>query len=160
MPAHKGLTPIMDGQFTIELLQLTDFRFEIHFDNPAVPTLLTDELAPLGGDAGPSPSRLLAAAVANCLSASLLFAMRKFTNEPGPLRAVATVSMTRNAQNRLRVGSIAVDLHLGVMGSEIRMLDRILGQFEEFCVVTQSVRNAIPVEVRVLDKAGTVLKPA
>jgi hypothetical protein len=38
------------------------------------------------------------------------------------------------------------------------MLDRILGQFEEFCVVTQSVRTAITVEVRVLDMAGTVLK--
>ncbi len=38
------------------------------------------------------------------------------------------------------------------------MLDRILGQFEEFCIVTQSIRTAIPVDVRVLDKTGAVLK--
>jgi organic hydroperoxide reductase OsmC/OhrA len=150
----------MESDFSIELVQLADYRFEVHFDNDAVPHLITDEGAPLGGDAGPSPSRLLATAVANCLAASLLFAMRKFKNEPQPLRAVAHVSKTRNAQNRLRIGGIVVDLHLGVMASEINMLERILGQFEEFCVVTQSVRAAIPVSVRVLDKAGTVLKAA
>ena len=33
------------------------------------------------------------------------------------------------------------------------MLDRILGQFEDFCIVTQSIRAAVPVDVRVLDKA-------
>ena len=156
-PAAEAAT---DSSFSIELSQLEDYRFEVRFDNPAVPTLVTDENAPLGADAGPSPSRLLAAAVANCLAASLLFSMRKFKNDPAPLRAVARVIKTRNAQNRLRIGSIAVDLHLGVMAAEVNMLERILGQFEEFCVVTQSVRAAIPVSVRVLDRAGTVLKGA
>jgi len=148
----------MEGDFTIELVQQSGYRFEARFDDAAVPALVTDERAPLGSDAGPNPSRLLATAVANCLAASLLFAMRKFGNEPGPLRAVATVSITRNAEKRLRIGRIAVDLHLGVMASDVAMLDRILGQFEEFCIVTQSIRAAIPVDVRVLDKAGTVLK--
>jgi organic hydroperoxide reductase OsmC/OhrA len=148
----------MEGDFRIELVQVADYRFEVRFDNPAVPTLITDELAPLGGDAGPSPSRLLATAVANCLAASLLFALRKFKNEAGPLRVTAAVSMIRNAQNRLRVGRVAVDLHLGVLGSEISMLDRILGQFEDFCIVTQSIRTAVQVDVRVLDKTGAVLK--
>jgi organic hydroperoxide reductase OsmC/OhrA len=148
----------MDNQFKIELIQRSDYRFEVRFDNPAVPVLLTDEAAPLGSDAGPNPSRLLAAAVANCLAASLLFSMRKFKNDPGSIRAVATVDMTRNEKNRLRVGHIAVDLHLGVMASELAMLERILGQFEDFCVVTQSVRAAIPVDVRVFDKANIVLK--
>jgi len=71
---------------------------------------------------------------------------------------LAKASIVRNANNRLRIGRIAVDLHLGVMASKVNMLDRILGQFEEFCIVTQSVRAAIPVDVRVLDKAGTVLQ--
>jgi len=148
----------MDSAFKIELVQLADYRFEARFDNAAVPVLVTDELAPLGHDAGPNPSRLLAVSIANCLAASLLFALRKFKNESGPLRATATVSMARNAQNRLRITLVAVDLHLGVMGSEVSMLDRILGQFEEFCIVTQSIRAAVQVDVRVLDKAGTVLK--
>jgi len=148
----------VEGDFRIELVQLQDYRFEVRFDDAAVPALVTDERAPLGGDAGPSPSRLLATAVANCLAASLLFALRKFKNEATPLRTTAAVSMIRNAQGRLRVGRIAVDLHLNASGSEIAMLDRILGQFEEFCIVTQSIRAAVPVDVRVLDNAGAVLK--
>ena len=145
------------SQFTIELVRASDYRFEARFDDPKIPVLLTDETPPLGANAGPSPVRLLAVAVANCLAASLLFAMQKYKNDPGALRAVATVLLTRNPQNRLRVGRIAVDLHLGASSESIARLDRILGQFEEFCVVTQSVRLAFPVAVRVLDNAGTVL---
>ena len=145
------------GEIRIELVQLSDYRFEARFDDPSVPALITDEVAPLGGNAGPSPVRLLAVSVANCLAASLLFAMRKFKNDPGALRAVATVQLARNPQNRLRVGRIGVDLHLGTSASEIPMLGRIVSQFEEFCVVTQSVRLAFPVDVRVLDKSGAVL---
>lgn len=144
--------------FTIELREQADYRFEVHFDNPAVPALITDENAPLGGDAGPNPSRMLTTAVANCLSASLLFAMRKFKNQPEPLRAVATTTMGRNQDNRMRIQHIAVDLHLGVAASQITMLERILAQFEDFCVVTQSVRAAIPVDIRVIDATGAVLK--
>jgi len=147
-----------DSSFTIELQQLSDYRFEVHFDHPAVPALLTDEAAPLGSDAGPSPSRMLATAVANCLSASLLFALRKFKNEPGSIRTLATTTVARNESNRLRVKHIAVDIHLGRPGSEFAQLDRILAQFEDFCVVTQSVRAAIPVDVRVFDSQATVLK--
>lgn len=143
--------------FEIELRQQADYRFEVHFDNPAVPLLVTDEHAPLGGDAGPSPDRLLAASVANCLAASLLFAMRKFKNEPGRLRVLARLRPTRNEARRLRIGSIEVELHLGVPAAGLVQLERILGQFEEFCTVTQSLRSAIPVQVRVFDGDGTRL---
>jgi organic hydroperoxide reductase OsmC/OhrA len=151
----------VEGEFRLELELQADYRFAVHFPNPAVPVLITDEGAPIGADAGPSPSHLLGTAVANCLAASLLFAMRKYKNAPGALRAVVTVRMVRNEARRLRIGHIGVDLHLGVAASQVQMLDRILAQFEDFCVVTQSVRAAIPVDVRVLDSAQTVvLEPA
>lgn len=150
----------MDTPFTIKLKQQADYRFETHFDHEALPMLVTDEPPPLGGNAGPNPSRLLGAAIANCLSASLLFAMRKFKSEPGPLSAEATVSLGRNASNRWRIAHVGVDLYLGVAGSAIANLERILAEFEDFCIVTQSVRQAFPVDVRVLDLRGKVLKAA
>lgn len=151
--------PAVENRFTIELVQQADYCFEVHFDNPALPALVTDEPAPLGGDAGPNPARLLGAAVVNCLAASLLFSMRKFKNQPEPLRAVATVEVVRNAQNRLRIGRIGVDLHLGAAAAELKSLDRVLAQFEDFCIVTQSVRAGIPVDVRVIDRDHAVLMP-
>jgi uncharacterized OsmC-like protein len=148
---------MMDSEVRVHLRQQEDYRFEARFDSPALPALLTDEPPPLGGDAGPSPIRLLTLSVANCLAASLLFALRKFKNEPGALRAEATAYLQRNAQNRLRVARIAVDIHLGVPAAELKLLPRILAQYEDYCVVTQSVRAAFSVDVRVFDAAGTLL---
>lgn len=122
--------------------------------------MVTDEPPPLGGGSGPDLARLLGTAVANCLVASLLFALRKFKNRAEPVRAVASVQMARNAQNRLRIASIGVDITLGVSAADLRSLDRVLGQFEDFCIVTQSVRPTIAVDVRVMDRDGHVLAPA
>lgn len=149
----------MDGGFGITLDQQADYRFEITFDGTPAPPLVTDEPAPLGGDAGPNPARLLAAAVANCLSASLLFALRKFRNEPGHLHTTAVTSLGRNKRNRMRVTAIDVEIRLGVAAAALQGADRALAQFEDFCVVTQSVRAAIPVTVRVRDVDGVVLAP-
>jgi len=144
--------------FTIALAQRVDYCFEARFDNPTLPVLVTDEAPPLGADKGPNPARLLGTAVANCLAASLLFALRKFRIDMEPLRAVATVAVRRNAQKRLRIGHISVDLHLARPDSGSEPLRRVLDQFEEFCIVTQSVRAGIPVDVRVIDHDGAVLK--
>jgi len=147
-----------EGHFEIELRHQGDYRFVVQFDKPAIPRLITDEGAPIGADAGPSPTQLLGTAVANCLSASLLFALRKYKNEPGMLRTLARIHLGRNEHRRLRVARIEVALHLGVPAAQLQMLERVLAQFEDFCVVTQSVRLSIPVEVRVEDSLGTVLK--
>lgn len=90
---------MMDSQFTIELAQQSDYRFE----------------------------------------------------------AVATVCVVRTPRNRLRIGGIGVDLHLAVAATDVKSLDRVLGQFEDFCIVTQSVRGGVAVDVRVIDRHGTVL---
>ena len=56
---------------------------------------------------------LLLAAVANCLTDSLLFALRKFKNAPGTLRAVATTQLVRNEAGRWRIPRATVSLQLG-----------------------------------------------
>jgi Predicted redox protein, regulator of disulfide bond formation len=143
-----------EAGFRIALRQQEDYRFAATFDQSEVPPLVTDESPPLGASAGPDPSRLLGVAVANCLAASLLFALRKFGNEPSPLQASADVTMARNDAGRLRIPRIDVVLHLGVPWQRLKHADRALAQFEDFCTVTQSVRGAIQVEVQVLDSNG------
>ena len=56
----------------ITLRQQKDYQFDVDFGG-GIPVLVADEPAPLGSGQGPSPVQLLAAAVGNCLSDSLLF---------------------------------------------------------------------------------------
>jgi len=148
------MSEVQQLSFTLE--QQEDYAFLVRFDND-LPPLQTDEPAPLGKGTGPNPSRLLAASIANCLSASLLFALRKFKNLPGPIVTTVTAQMERNPQGRLRVGSVSVSIQIGSPAHTLNHLERALEQFEDFCVVTQSVREGIPIEVRVSDSAGTLL---
>lgn len=147
----------MSDDLAIELRHQTDYRFEVDFDHGKSPTLVTDLGPPLGQAAGPDPEKLLASAVATCLSSSLLFALKKYGNEGPPIRTRATPVLVRNEQKRLRVGRIDVELDLGVPAASLKSLERTLATFEDFCVVTQSVRAAIPVNVRVVDGEGAVL---
>lgn len=142
---------------TVRLTQRQDYQFDNHFGG-AVPALLADEPAPLGRGAGPSPVQLLCAAVGNCLTASLLFAVRKYKQEPGTLACEVQAEVGRNAENRLRVLAITARLTLGVAADAIAHLDRALGSFEDFCTVTGSVRAAVPITVQVFDATGAQLK--
>ncbi len=144
-------------QFSFTLEQQDDFAFLIRFDKD-LPPLLTDEPPPLGKDSGPNPARLLAASVGNCLSASLLFALRKFKNNPGQITASVTTKIERNADKRLRIGGVDVVIQIDSPADCLEQLDRVMAGFEDFCVVTQSVRTGFPVAVTVRDRDGKVLK--
>lgn len=147
----------MSQVVTANLKQEQDFRFAIQFAD-GMPVIYGDEPPPLGKAAGPTPTQLLAAAVGNCLSGSLLFALRKFKQKAEPIRTIAAATVDRNAENRLRVLGINVKLTLGAPRASLEHLDRVLGQFEEFCTVSQSVRQGIPIIVEVYDSAGERLK--
>lgn len=142
---------------TVELHQRSRYQFDIEF-NEGMPKLMSDEPAPLGEGKGPSPVQLLAAAVGNCLSDSLFFALSKFKQSPEPIHTVVHAEIGRNPEGRVRVLGIEAKLHLGVEAHQLANLDRVLEQFEAFCTVTQSVGQGIPIHTRVLDVKGLILK--
>ncbi len=146
-----------EGQPRVTLRQQQDFQFEIDFGTD-VPKLLGDEHPPLGQGKGPTPVQLLAAAVGNCLSDSLLFALRKFKQAPEPISCEVTATVGRNAQGRLRVQGFDVQLTLGVPAAQLEHLDRVLAQFEDFCTVASSVSQSIPLAITVRDVTGQQLK--
>lgn len=127
------------------------------FDWGDVPELGLDSAAPLGGATGPDAERLLAAAVGNCLSASLVFCMRKFRQAPGNLRTQVTGKLARNDEGRLRIGGLEVAIRLSDPVGSIHHFDRCAQQFEDFCTVTESIRQGIPVNVRVVDSDGKLV---
>lgn len=147
-----------DQNVTVNLTQQQDYQFRVEFGQ-TVPAILGDEPAPLGQGTGPSPVQLLAAAVGNCLSDSLLFALRKFKQNPDPLRCEVVAVVGRNPEGRVRVLSMLARLQLGVEAGVLAHLDRVLGQFEAYCTVTQSVGQGIPIAIEVRDAGGTLLTP-
>ncbi len=139
------------SSFTLHLEQLEGYEFRVRFDWPDVTDLKLDEPAPLGNAAGPNAARLIGAAVANCLASSLLFCMQKFRQTPGKIRAEVQGTLARNERGRLRIGRFDVTIRLADAVAEIGHFDRCALQFEDFCIVTESIRQGIPVGVRVVD---------
>ncbi|HXE76426.1 MAG TPA: OsmC family protein [Candidatus Xenobia bacterium] len=135
--------------YRVSLSLIADYQFLVSFgDLPDDAPLIVDEAPPLGQGAGPSPAALLAAAATNCLAASLLFCLRKARARVAGLTADAVVRLGRNEAGRLRVTRIDVKLVPDV-GADEAQLERCQGIFEEFCTVTESLRQGIPVGVSV-----------
>lgn len=147
----------MSENASVTITRQSGYQFLVDFGE-AIPQMVADEPAPLGQGAGPGPNHLLLAAVANCMSASLLFSLQKFKQDPGSLKAKATAEVGRNEEKRLRIVGMTVELELGRAAGDIEHLDRVLAQFEEFCTVSMSVRQGIPIQVKVQDGTGAVLK--
>ena len=142
---------------TVELRQRSNYQFDVEFSE-GMPQLMSDEPAPLGEGKGPSPVQMLAASVGNCLSDSLFFALAKFKQKPEPIHTIVNALVGRNAEGRMRVLHIEAEIHLGVEAGKLEHLDRALEQFQEFCTVTQSVGQGIPIHIRVMDATGLILK--
>jgi uncharacterized OsmC-like protein len=133
----------------IELELVGRYAQRVDFGVAGAGSLIVDEPEPLGENAGPSPTRVLAAALASCLGASLLFCLRKARVEVLGFRTHASAALKRNERGRLRVESITVQLEPVVPVDQQPRMARCLEVFEDFCVVTASVRPGITVNVSV-----------
>jgi uncharacterized OsmC-like protein len=137
------------NEFSISIEQVKDFEFRVKFDKEQLGELIMDEPPPLGKDRGPSPARVLAAAVGNCLTASLLFCARKARVPMDGLRTTVKTQIVRNEAGRMRIGSMEVEINPNLPASETENALRCVGLFEDFCIVTQSVRQGFPIGVKV-----------
>ena len=139
----------MQQQFSIALDWQQGYQFSVDFEQAGVAPLLTDEPAPLGEGAGPNPARLLAAAVGNCMSASLKFCLERSRIEVLDMTARVEGTMVRNERRRFRIDSLRVRLEPVVAPADVERMGRCLEMFEDFCIVGQSVRQGIDVGVEV-----------
>ncbi|WP_412024499.1 OsmC family protein [Burkholderia cepacia] len=143
---------------SVKVAQQARFCFEVTFAGTTLSPVLIDEPPPLGAGNGPNPVRLLAAAVASCLAASLLFALEKHHVDPQPVAAHIDVDMVRNETGRVRVGAMSVRLSIGKTWSDLAAATRVLDRFDAYCVVTESMRAGIPIAVDLCDANGTVME--
>lgn len=143
------------NRFTIHVEQVEGFEFRVRFDKEQFSPVRMDEPPPLGRDAAPNAARILAAAIGNCLAASLVFCLKKANVTASNVTADVAVEIVRNEARRLRIGKVEVTLHTSLPAHDPALVGCI-STFEDFCVVTQSVRHGIDVDVKVVPTTSSV----
>ena len=138
-----------ESRFALQLTLQEGYRFTVSFGDEPFPELTVDEPPPLGSGRGPNPARLLATAVGQCLGASLLHCLRRSRIDVTGLRTTVEGTLVRNERGRLRIGEIRVTLAPEVDPEQRERIGRCLELFEDFCIVTESVRHGFPVSVNV-----------
>jgi len=131
-----------------------DYEFIAEFpDLPKPASFALDEPAPLGNDDGPNAAAVLGAAIGDCLAASLAFCLQKSRVSLDHLEADVVTHVGRNDAGKLRIVGIDVELNPEVDDADAGRLRRCERLFEDFCIVTQSVRQGIPINVHVTEPA-------
>jgi uncharacterized OsmC-like protein len=146
-----------NGTFSVRLERVQNYEFMARFDWKHVAPIKLDEPEPLGNSSGPNAARLLAAAIGNCLSASLLFCLEKAKIEVKNIKTEVSGMLRRNENGRLRIGRLDVHLIVDLAAENFQRISRCLDLFEDYCVVTASVRKSIPVSIVVTDIQGKEL---
>jgi len=143
---------VSEPGFSVTLDRIERYRFDAVFDDPSWPAVRLDEPEPIGEGTGPNAARMVGAAVGNCLAASLIFCLEKARVPVGDVTARVDGQLVRNERGRLRIGGLKVTIEPRVDGIPRSRLDRCMELFQDFCVVTESVRGGIDVAVEVEPK--------
>lgn len=133
--------------FRLTVERVADYRFAVDFGQ-GTSGFVMDEPPPQGSNAGPNPSRLIAAAVGDCLSASLLFCLQRSRVEVGSVRAEVEGRLERNERGRWRIIGLAVELTPEVPPDKAPQLARCAEIFEDFCIASKSVEQGIPITLK------------
>lgn len=135
--------------FEVSLKKKEGYQFSVDFGLKDVENLIMDEPEPVGEGKGPNASSVLAAAVGNCLSASLLFCLDKSLVEVRSIETDVKGFMRRNEEGRWRIAGFTVEIRTEVDEKFKTRFKRCTEIFEDFCINTQSLKQGIPIKVNV-----------
>lgn len=140
----------MDKTFTINMRKTGPMEFTTTFDKE-FPELLFDEPSDSGGeDKYPNASRILTAAVANCLSASFTFCTAKSKIPVKTMETRTTCKIARNEEGYLRIKQLDVTMSpRWDTNATMEKKTRCVKIFKNYCVVSGSVSQGIPINVEV-----------
>ena len=125
------------------------YKSSVTFDELRGVELHMDEPKPVGTSEGPSAAMMLSSAVGHCLTSSLMFCMEKSRGSVKDIEADVETSLIRNDKGRWRVEGIKVNMKVDVNDIDKEKLERCKSIFEDFCIVTASVREGVKIDVEV-----------
>ena len=136
----------MNDKIHTHIRHLEKYRFEVSFDEWDG-KLMMDEPAPLGESMAPNAGMMLSSAIGHCLCASLLFCVGKAHGEVEDVSADVETTLARNEKGRWRIGGIKVHINVKMDEENEKKFERCRELFEDFCIVTGSVRQGVDVDV-------------
>jgi uncharacterized OsmC-like protein len=142
------MSETQDHRAVVTLVRGYEFVAEFP-DSPGSSAILLDEPQPVSGNRAPNAVALLGAAVGDCLAATFTSCLRKSCATVEGMTATVVTHVTRNEAGRFRISGIDVELVPQVAGDGTASLDSCESLLEDFCIVTESVRQGVPVSVSV-----------
>lgn len=139
----------MNERIHAHLKRVEGYKYDVTFDELPGVKLTTDEPVPVGKGEGVSAAMLLSSAVGHCLTSSLLFCMEKSRAKVKDLATEVELVMERNQRARWRVKQIKVRMKPLVESIDAEKLERCKGIFQDFCIVSASIRDGIKIDVEV-----------
>lgn len=139
----------MNERIHAHLTRTDGYKYDISFDELPGVKIVSDEPVPTGKSEGVTAAMMLSGAVGHCLCSSLLFCLDKSRVKAKDLSADVELAMERNEKGKWRVKEIKVNLKPIVDDIDSKKLDRCKELFEDFCIVSSSVREGIKIDVNV-----------
>jgi organic hydroperoxide reductase OsmC/OhrA len=134
--------------YDVNLRLVAKYRVMAEFPEVSgTPSLLFDEGPPVGDGQGPNAAMVLGAAIGDCLSATLMNCLIRTHVDVEALTATVVTRVARNQAGRYRISGIEVELCPTVPPGRRAGLERCQAIFQDYCTVTESVREGIPVTV-------------
>jgi uncharacterized OsmC-like protein len=138
-------------EYEINMFRKNNYKFEVDFGKDTISPLLMDEPEeiPGGESAGPMASMLVAAAVGNCLSASLIFCLTKMKTEITDIKTRVKVTRKRNEEGFWRISQLTINIEPKVENKESLEYLKCMDIFKKYCIVGNSVEEGIPLKVTI-----------
>jgi uncharacterized OsmC-like protein len=139
-----------ETRFAISLEHAQDGKVTVRFDWDEVPGVVLDELAWLDEQRTPHATLILATALGNCLGVSLLSCLHKLQVEPQGIQTTVSGAIACSERGRAQISHLDVQISLGGADHLASRLKRCLELDDEYCLITESVRAGIPINIHVL----------
>ncbi len=137
---------MVEPKFEVKMTQVDEMQFKAEFDVETWEPVFFDEPESVPGGKGqfPNASRYLAAAILNCLSASLNFCLMKSRIPADGIVGQITGTISRNENGRWRIVKLEAKLKAlyGEIDETIRKkFERCKELFFDFCIVSASIKE-------------------
>ena len=159
--ASRPTSPVVEPEsaFSLSIRLYSGYEQIVDFKLPGVAVLGLDERPPKGNGWGPSPSRLLGAALGACLGAALLAWLREHRVDVRDMRTDVIGAFKRDSSGRRTIERLDVRLIPIVASPEALALPSV-AELLEASVVARSIGRGIDVHVSIVPEEPKQLRSA